>query len=222
MSAFCVISTKKLRENQRRLLLNNQVSVIDADFIQTREISANITSLTRHIIFTSQKSAGIIIAKNILNPQHQILCVGQQTAAVLTSAGLNVVETSDYAAELASVIRSKYTGAKFTFFSGTSRMDTLPTELEGTGIQFTEFPVYETISTPVQITTKADGIMFFSPSAVKSYLLKNSLGDIPCFCIGTTTAAALKSHHGPVIIATRPSIENVIVQAIKYYNINKS
>ncbi len=62
-----------------------------------------------------------------------------------------------------------------------------------------------------------DGIMFFSPSGVESYLNLNELKTETCFCIGKTTASALKDKNTSVVIATTPSIENVIVQVVKHY-----
>jgi len=38
-----------------------------------------------------------------------------------------------------------------------------------------------------------DGILFFSPSAVESYLKSNTIKDEMCFCIGETTAEALEN-----------------------------
>src|SRR5690606_31833428 len=151
MNTFCLISTKKLKENQKRFLLNNQISVIDANFIETREIEAEIPPLQKHIIFTSRKSAAIIISKKILTPEHRLFSVGPQTAALLASAGLTITEVRDYAAELSQVIRQDYAHNAFTFFCGTSRMDELPQSLANAGISCREVPVYETLPTPVSI-----------------------------------------------------------------------
>jgi uroporphyrinogen-III synthase len=52
-----------------------------------------------------------------------------------------------------------------------------------------EIVAYTTMLTPQAITSPADGILFFSPSGVESYLLKNSGKQLVAFCLGETTAA---------------------------------
>lgn len=67
-------------------------------------------------------------------------------------------------------------------------------------------------------TKKIDGILFFSPSAVESYLKLNTIKDEMCFCIGETTAEALENKKiKNIIIAVKPSVENVIDEVIEYY-----
>ena len=86
-------------------------------------------------------------------------------------------------------------------------------------IIFNEIEVYQTNLTPQKITKKLDGILFFSPSAVESYLNLNSIKDETCFCIGETTAEALENKKiKNIIIAEKPSVENVIDEVVKYYN----
>ncbi len=38
-----------------------------------------------------------------------------------------------------------------------------------------------------------------------------------CFCIGTTTAKALEHKTKNILIASHPTVENVIEQALEYY-----
>ena len=69
------------------------------------------------------------------------------------------------------------------------------------------------------ITNKLDGILFFSPSAVESYLKLNTIKEEMCFCIGETTAEALENKKiKNIIIADKPSVENVIYEVLEYYN----
>ena len=89
-------------------------------------------------------------------------------------------------------------------------------------ITFNEIKVYDTTLTPHKIADKVDGILFFSPSAVTSYLKKNTLANEKLFCIGNTTADALRSVLSETKIkniktAYQPSVENVIEQVIEYY-----
>ena len=69
-----------------------------------------------------------------------------------------------------------------------------------------------------KITKKLDGILFFSPSAVESYLTNNKIKNEVCFCIGTTTASALETKKiKNIVIAETPTIEEVIEEVIEYY-----
>jgi uroporphyrinogen-III synthase len=81
--------------------------------------------------------------------------------------------------------------------------------------------VYQTKLTPFKISDqeKFDGILFFSPSAVESYLTNNKIKNEICFCVGTTTAKTLETYKiKNVVIAEMPTIEEVIVEVITYYS----
>ena len=100
------------------------------------------------------------------------------------------------------------------------RRDTLPEALKKAGVRCNEVEVYETVLTPHKITSPTDGLLFFSPSGVASYLRENCITNQECFCIGTTTAEALQNVTENIIVANKPSIENVIIQCINYYKDN--
>ncbi len=112
---------------------------------------------------------------------------------LLEENGFNVIAYTGYAADLAKIISLIYGKETFTFFSGNLRRDVLPSTLKENGIAFNEIEVYETLLTPKKINEKLDGILFFSPSAVESYLKSNIIKDEMCFCIGETTPEALEN-----------------------------
>ena len=123
---------------------------------------------------------------------------------------------------MAEIISLIYKQENFTFFSGNLRRDILPNTLKENGIIFNEIEVYETSITSKKITSKVDGILFFSPSAVESYLKSNTIKNEICFCIGETTAEALVPTFRDIkikniIIAEKPSVENVIEEVIYYF-----
>ena len=68
-----------------------------------------------------------------------------------------------------------------------------------------------------------DGILFFSPSAVNSFLLKNKISPkTQLFAIGSTTANALQPFtNQPVIIAETPGKENLLHLAINHFSKSK-
>ena len=149
-------------------------------------------------------------------------CVGLKTKELLNENGFTVEAYTGYAEDLAEIITLVYSDESFTFFSGNLRRDTLPEMLTENGISFNEIKVYDTTLTPHKISEKVDGILFFSPSAVTSYLKKNTLANEKLFCIGNTTADALRNVLSETKIkniktAYQPSVENVIEQVIEYY-----
>ncbi|WP_136667579.1 uroporphyrinogen-III synthase [Flavobacterium sp. H122] len=222
-----ILSTKILLSNQKQFLLNANLSVIEADFITTKSLQKSTLSgvevINEALIFTSQNAVNAVLEfDNFLELESKkVFCVGIKTKALLEENGFIVQAYAGYATELAEIISLSYTNLSFTFFSGNLRRDVLPEMLKANGIKFNEVEVYETILTPQKINSKPDGILFYSPSGVESYLKENKITDEMCFCIGTTTAKALENITNNIIIANQPSVENVIIQCINYFGLKQ-
>lgn len=216
-----ILSTKKLAPNQRQFLLNAGFSVVDSDFIAISYRGFTLDNVHENLIFTSANAV-----KAVANhPEVQEIrrkpcfCVGEKTAEFLDEVGFTVIEIADNASELGMLIEQKYTSETFTFFSGSMRLETLPGWLGEWNVGYNEITVYETTLTPVK-TPDTDGILFFSPSGVESFLSANELTNQMCFCIGETTAGALKGKTKNIVIANKPSVENVIIQCINHYKMS--
>lgn len=221
MAETHILSTKKLPVNQKQFLLNAGFSVIEADFIQIKNLPFELNNTNETLIFTSQNAVHAILENDAVEKlkSKSVFCVGLKTKALLEENGFKVEAYTGYAADLAEIIALVYSDTTYTFFSGNLRRDTLPELLTENGITFNEIEVYQTSLTPHKINSKPDGIMFFSPSAVESYLKENKIKDETCICIGTTTAEALETHNiKNIVIANQPTIENTIIQCINYYN----
>jgi uroporphyrinogen-III synthase len=219
MAIVRVLSTKKLQPNQKQYLLNAGLSVIEADFIGIHYKSFIIQKTTTNLIFTSQNAFQSFLL-NDYEAQYKdsaIFCVGSKTKDIIEKNSFKVVAFADNAEELAAIITDDFSNESFTFFSGSMRRDTLPEALAKANINCTEVEVYETVLTPHTITAELNGLLFFSPSGIESYLLANAITTQTCFCIGATTASALKGVTNNVVVANKPSVENVIVQVINYY-----
>jgi uroporphyrinogen-III synthase len=215
-----IVSTKKLQANQKQYLLNANFSVVEADFIKIKLKKFTYKSKFQNLIFSSQNAVESILNNNKLEllRSKKCFCVGQKTKTNLELNGFKVIESADYASELASTICNQYNEESFVFFNGNLRREILPDSLTLANVRFEEIEVYETMLTPHIINSKPDGILFFSPSAVESYVQANIITDETCFCIGKTTAEPIEKITTNCIIANQPSIENVIIQCIKYYN----
>lgn len=214
-----ILSTKKLLPNQKQYLLNAGLAVVEADFITIYFKPFVIHGVAQNLIFTSTNAFKSFLkneAGSSLNNRN-IFCVGSKTKQFIEHNGFNVVACADYATELSEIIIREHKDERFTFFSGSMRRDTLPEALATAGLNFNEVEVYETVFSPVKIKAELNGILFFSPSGVESFRKVNKIAGQTCFCIGTTTAEALKGITDNIVVANKPTVENVIIQCINYY-----
>ena len=217
---ICIVSTKKLSERQKQILLIANFSVFDQDFISIQNKDFDIETTNDYLIFTSQNAVESVLRnkKLVEIKSRKCFCVGEKTKALLEENGFEVIEYSAYAAELALIICSQYSKNSFTFFCGTIRRDFLPDALRLVQITLDEIEVYETVLTTHEIPFIPNGILFFSPSAVESYLQENKIDDKICFCIGNTTAEALKYITTNRMIANQPTMESVVMKCVEFYS----
>ena len=214
-----ILSTKILLSHQKQVLLDAGFSVTEANFIKTENSDFDLKEINENLIFTSQNAAQSVL----LHPKCEelktknVFCVGIKTKALLEENGFNVDVYVDYASDLAEIITLIYSKDSFTFFSGNLRKETLPQALKVAKVNFNEIQVYETTLTPQKIKTPVAGILFFSPSAVESYLKENKIKNEICFCIGETTVSSLEKITRNIIVADQPSVENVIEDVIEEY-----
>ena len=215
-----IVSTKKLVADQKQLLLDQHFTVVEEDFIETSYHSFELSTINQNLIFTSQNAVQSVLQ----HPQCEslksknVFCVGMKTKALLTDNGFNVIAYTGYAADLGEIIALIYGKESFTFFCGNLRREVLPETLREKEITFNEIEVYQTNITSKKISNKADGILFFSPSGVESYLKLNTIKDETCFCIGETTAEALEQKKiKNIVIAEKPTVEMVIAEVLEYY-----
>lgn len=215
-----IVSTKKLLSNQKQYLLNADFNVIEADFIKTHNKPFDLDHINNNLIFTSQNAVLSVLEHEKADQlkSKNVFCVGLKTKDLLEKNGFNVMAYTGYAQDLAEIIALVYTQESYTFFSGNLRRDTLPDALKRAHIKYNEITVYETLLTPQKINAKADGILFFSPSAVESFLKENTIKNEICFCIGTTTAEALETNKiKNIIMAHQPTVENTIIQCLNEF-----
>ncbi len=213
-----ILSTKKLSKALKKKFSDAGIELVEKNFIQTKSVSFETLQLNNYLIFTSKEAVKSVLKSEVKNV-HSIscLCVGSKTKSFLEKKGFTVIESADYAEDLIQVIDSKYKENSFTFFCGNIRKNTIPYYFQQNKIAYNEIIVYETTLKPQQIKEPFDGILFFSPSGVNSFLEKNTLENKTCFCIGTTTAKALENRTKNIIIASQPTVENVITEVIKFY-----
>ena len=208
-----VFSTKSLTEDQR-LLFNEKVSVESTDFIK---ISLNrihprvLKNEIQNVIITS-KNAVESLTTNYSASQLQfknIYCVGRRTKRLVERKIGKVTHTEKNAKKLADYLVEYIEGTQVTYFCSNLRLDVLPTILEKNHIEVNEIEAYQTKFDGKKIDDSIEGVMFYSPSTVSSFVEKNKT-QVIAFCIGETTAKEAGKHFNDVRIAKVPTVESVI------------
>ena len=220
-----ILSTKTLSDEQRQVFIDANIDLLEQDFIEIENNNFELNNINQNLIFSSQNAVLSLIEQKdwqILTSK-STFCVGIKTKELLEQNGFKVDVYMDYASELAEIITLIYNKESFTFFSGNLRKETLPQALKNADIIFNEIEVYQTKLAPFKISKeeKFDGILFFSPSGVESFLKDNKIKTETCFCIGQTTATALKNVTKNIVIAEFPSIDEVIIDVIEFYKNQK-
>ncbi|UJH68940.1 uroporphyrinogen-III synthase [Allomuricauda sp. SCSIO 65647] len=215
-----VLSTKILALAQKERLLNAGLGFVEYNAINIAFSDFEIDDGYDNYIFTSQNAVKSYTKKenSERNGEINAFSVGKKTADLLKQHGFSVVETTDNATALAQIISKDYSDCRFLFLSGNKRRDELPELLKKNNVRYKEVVVYETYLVPKRFDRTFDGVLFFSPSGIQSFTKQNKLGESIAFCIGETTANEAKKHTENIITATRPTVENVLVKAIKYFN----
>jgi uroporphyrinogen-III synthase len=189
---------------------------------QDKEIKNRVLDLATKkmtVIFTSVYAVKWV--KALLNeiPDWKIYSIRQETRnAIVNWFGDSfVVHTAENAKYLSQRIVADNI-QEAVFFCGDQRMDILPDQLKKNGVKLTELVVYDTRLTPVRIENPPDAVLFFSPTAVKSFFSMNILSpETVVFAMGTTTAATLKQFTtNPVIISAESDKAFVLKTALEY------
>ncbi len=217
-----VLSTKILTPSQKELFLNSGIGLVHYDAISIEFTKVDIPQDYKNYIFTSKNSVKAFLnyAPNKKIANYKAFCVGEKTSALLRENAIKIEKTAENALDLANFIVKNYKNQEFLFLSGNLRRDELPAILSKNNIRYKEVEAYRTYFNTRGFDRTFDGILFFSPSGIKSYLEENSISNSFTFCIGNTTANEVKKHTNNIIIANKPTVENVLVQAINYFKKN--
>jgi uroporphyrinogen-III synthase len=229
------LSTKKLLPNLVGAAAEKDIEITEESFISTnpilteeksREISKWFSAGIEYAVFTSSNAIRPFetYLKNHVNhdlPGWKIFTLSGKTKEELNKPYAKQLGSlsgvADSASDLASKILEENIG-EIIFFCGNQRRDELPQILRHAGVLVHEVVVYETIETPVALKNNFNGILFFSPSAVRSFFSANQLyqGTV-CFAIGKTTADAISANtHNQIITSPSPSQEELLNQLYSF------
>jgi uroporphyrinogen-III synthase len=179
------------------------------------------------VIFTSVNAVETIVTsldQQKTNPTGwKIFCIGYATkqSVVKNFGEKSIAGVADNAKELANAILDADVD-EVIFFCGDQRRDELPGLLKKNKIEVKEIVVYKTIANSKKIEKKYDGILFFSPSAVKSFFQENKLDEqVMLFAIGNTTADEIKKFSkNKIVISDVPDKKTLLHKVISYFQMN--
>ena len=227
-----ILSTKILKPYIKNQLLDNDFNVVEHDFIKLINIDAPhaknvIATHSSNYIFTSKNAVKSFVEyvtkhKIAINKKSNFFALSGETQIALEDEGYKVNVSKDNAQSLAKEIISASKETAFIFFCGDKRRDELPDAMAHSGLQLTEIILYKNILQPIKINVKYEAVLFFSPSGVQSFFKENVLAKtVQCFCIGYTTANALKEYklNNKVTVISYPSQQVMIDEVLHYFYI---
>lgn len=228
-----VLSTRPLGAALLHQAALNDIRIHESSFIQTipvndSAVQATIGDLLQKritAVFTSMNGVDAVSKYVKADPGWIIYCIGNTTKNRVhrSFGGHSVAGSADNAEQLAILIVNDNV-KEVVFFCGNQRREQLPSILNRHGIKIKEVIVYNTLETPEAVEGDYDGILFFSPSAVKSFFSINRLSrKTQVFAIGSTTAAAIRQYsENDIIISASPGKEDLVLQMIDHFSSFKS
>ncbi len=225
MKKLRILSTKKLSPSFR-LGLDGSAELFEIDFLRIQQLpldkleSTILPLLTGkpNLVFTSRHAVldfnSLISQASALDPSAwQVFCLSGATKTTVRDRlpDAHIAATAENATALAARI-AQLELSEVVFFCGNHRRDELPDLLSHKGIRVEEVIVYETELSPVEAPENLDAVLFFSPSAVKSFFILNQLKEnVTCFAIGETTAQEIKTQtKNPVVTCNHPGQTNML------------
>ncbi len=208
-----LFSTKKLTEDQLRLFpLNIQVKSEDFIKINPTRIAPNaLKNELENVIITSKNAVESLLTHTTASQLkfRKIYCVGRKTKRLIEQNFGAVTYTASSAKKLAEHLVEFMEGTEVTYLCGNLRLDDLPNKLREHNITVHEIETYKTKYSKIEVADSVEGVLFFSPSAIDSYLQINNPNKI-AYCIGETTATHARKSFKDVRVAKMPSVESVI------------
>lgn len=210
---YTIVSSKTLSKGQIDLFPKS-VKVENLDFIKTtpNRIKASVFKLEhKNVVITSKNSIDAILNNCSVEKLNfkSIYCVGRRTKKYIEQKIGPVKYSARSAKALAEYLIKFMEGSELSYFCSDIRLDDLPRLLKKNNIKVNEITAYSTKLEAPKLPQSVLGVLFFSPSAIQSFLKKNSPNCI-AFCIGQTSAKEAKKYFKEVHIAKIPTIESVI------------
>ncbi len=203
----------------------DEIPFIETESILSVEVQQEIDLAATEIatvVFTSMNAVdAVTVFLNGHRPEWTIYSIGTATARLIKEyfGEERIAGTANDAAALAELIAEDRFTDEVIFFCGDQRRDELPDILKQHDIEVNEIVVYQTIEVPHKISKEYFGILFFSPSAVRSFFKVNKAeSKTILFAIGNTTANEIKKFSdNKIIVSDEPGKENLVQKMIEYF-----
>ena len=213
-----VLSTKKLRFHQLERLMGAQCDVIDYDALQIKIQPFSIPKKPNYWVFSSQNAVRSFLANPTASAhQNPILCVGEKTKSLLEENGQKVIKTAPNMLELVDFIQKSMKNEYFLHICGSRKLADFAAGMQKSGISYAEVTAYHTHLVSRVQTPEPQGLLFYSPSGVESYLQTNSIGASWCFCIGETTATAVRPLTEHLTVSPKPDADLLVAAAATHF-----
>jgi len=227
-----LLATRSLPEEAAERLAAHPVELEQKDFIEV-SLLYDAKSFAQHLN-DPRTQARVFTSKNAVYSLQELLAdqelhiaakknftVGIKATEMLVELGIETNARAENAISLAQIIARNTDVKAVNFFCGDQSLDDLPEYLESKRIKVHREVVYHTKMVYQQVDTlHLDGIIFLSPSAAFSFFKKNKPAPtIPAFCIGATTAEAVRLRSNqPRILADEPTLNGVIDKILETFS----
>ena len=213
-----VLSTKKLLFHQLERLMAAQCDVVDYDALQIKIQPFSIPKKPNYWVFSSQNAVRSFLANPKASAhQNPILCVGEKSKSILEENGQKVIKTAQNMLELVDFIQKTMKNEHFLHICGSRKLADFAAGMQKAGISYAEVTAYHTHLVPRLQTPEPQGLLFYSPSGVESYLQTNSIGASWCFCIGETTATAVRPLTEYLTVSPKPDADLLVAAAATHF-----
>jgi uroporphyrinogen-III synthase len=226
-----ILSTRAIEEALLAEAVSKNIIVDTIPFIKTEPTSSietqqeieHLATMQVTVVFTSVNAVEAVAAElESYQPDWQIFCMGHATREAVEELfdKSSIAGTAVNAQELANAVIKKGDIDEVIFFCGDQRRNELMDTLRAADIEFSEVIVYQTTLVPQKVDKTYDGILFFSPSAVKSFFQKNRPTDqTVLFAIGGTTASEIKHYsNNKIIVSSRPDKNHLMKKVIAFFD----
>ncbi len=208
-----IFSSKLLSPGQKDLF-NDKLNVGSSDFIKTtaNRIKPIVMKATHQNVVITSKNGVDAILNNCPAEDldfKTIYCVGRRTKRLIEQKIGPVKHTEKNANSLANYLVEFMDGTEISYFCSDIRMDDLPAVLNENNISVLEVEAYSTKLEAPKLKDSIEGVMFYSPSTIKSFLQKNKPTCI-AYCIGESTAKEARKYFKEVQVSKIPTVESVI------------
>lgn len=209
-----IVSTRVLPKTLAGLFEKAGLRLSMHDFIAIEFLKYNWQNSVRYIISSQNAVRALLSSRDIQKLRGKDLwVVGHKTKALLEAHNLPVYRSFENAKEL--MLNFNFDGRKTTFISGAMRMEHIEEVCRQNHFPLEVMEVYTTKEKPISINEEYNGVMFFSPSGVRSFVSKNTLAGNCAICVGPTTALEAQKYTTHCIVANETSLEGVVAAVLE-------